>query len=133
MIRIIAILILLSSCSPQKRLNRLLTKYPQLLHSKVDTVYIESVEADTIFYYNQKDTVVIREGKLTMKYFYNSSDSTVYLQGKCAADTLIREIMIPSKVEYKENWYNKILMPFGIIGLVLILYIIFTFVRQFIK
>lgn len=133
MIRIIAILILLSSCSPQKRLNRLLTKHPELLHSKVDTVYIESVEADTIFYYNQKDTVVIREGKLTMKYFYNSSDSTVYLQGKCAADTLIREIMIPSKIEYKRSWYDKFLLPFGIIGLILIIYIIFAFVRQFIK
>lgn len=126
--RVLIILILATtiSCSPQKRLNRLLKNHPELLTSKKDTIYIESVESDTAFYYLQKDTVVIKEGKLTMKYFYNNTDSTVFIQGKCDADTVIREVQIPKFIEYKRKWYDKAARPLAILCLIFI-FIIFAY------
>jgi len=129
---ILLIVILLFSCSPQKRLNRLLKNHPELLTSKKDTIYIEQVETDTVFYYNQKDTVVIKEGKLTMKYFYNEKDSTIFLKGKCDADTIIREIQIPKFIEYKTKWYDKLARPFALFGLIAFVVAVCLFVRKFI-
>jgi hypothetical protein len=46
------LLIILASCSPQKRINRIVKKHPELLVSDtirvVDTVIIEAVHFDTI-------------------------------------------------------------------------------------
>lgn len=123
-IKILLLLLILGSlfsCSPQKRLNRLLKKHPELLTSQKDTIYIEGVETDTVFYYNQKDTVVIKEGRLTMKYFYNNNDSTVFLRGECAPDTLIREVKVPKFVEYQRTWYDKASLPIAILFLILLL------------
>lgn len=119
----IGILALISSCTPQGRLNRLIKKHPELVSSysvvKHDTIVTQSVSTDTIFNYYTKDTVVIREGKLTMKYFYNSHDSTVYLRGECATDTIYREYVVQhNNVSSKPNMlYNNILLVIIFIAL----------------
>lgn len=86
------------SCSPEKRIARILKNNPHLIKSdtitRLDTIISQSVSRDTTFFYNTKDSVIIREGRLIMKYFYNDHDSTVYLQGQCLPDTIIREIPI---------------------------------------
>lgn len=95
--RLISLLIavLLFSCTPEKRVARLIKKY-HLEKSdtifKIDTVTTQSVKRDTSFHFFQRDSVIVREGKLVMKYFYNSHDSTIYLKGECLPDTIIREI-----------------------------------------
>lgn len=88
-------LAILSSCTPEKRVARLIKKF-NLEKSdtiwRIDTVISQSVKRDSTFFYNTKDSVIIREGRLVMKYFYNNHDSTVYLQGECLPDTIYRNI-----------------------------------------
>jgi hypothetical protein len=88
-------IIFICSCSPQKRIARILKHHPELVKSdtvfRPDTVITKLVQKDTSFHFFQPDTVFIKEGKLTYKYFLRH-DSTVYLDGKCDPDTIIREI-----------------------------------------
>lgn len=68
--------IIFFSCTPQSRLNRLLSNHPELIKHdtvfKKDTIIVNSSSVDTVFK-NQitKDTIVIRENNLTVKYFNN--------------------------------------------------------------
>ena len=98
---IVLTILLLSSCTCEYKLNRVLKKCPSLVKGDTlvihDTIVVNGVQKDTIFHYLQKDTIVIKEGALTMKYFYNTHDSTIYLNGKC--DT----IFVPVKYEVPTN------------------------------
>jgi hypothetical protein len=89
----VIISLLLFSCSPEKRLARIIHNHPELAKKdtiwKKDTIYTKSVEKDTAFYYNAPDTVFINEGKMHVKYYFNK-DSTVYIKGKCDADTVVK-------------------------------------------
>ena len=85
------------SCTPEKRVARLVKKYNLERNDTVwskDTVISQSVRRDSTFFYNTKDSVIIREGRLVMKYFYNNHDSTVYLRGECLPDTIYRDLPI---------------------------------------
>lgn len=88
-----------SSCSPPKRLARLIKKHPGLVKIDTlryqDTLIVRERRVDTIFYYNQHDTVIKEMNGVTLKYYFNSKDSTVFLEGKTKHDTIIREIRIP--------------------------------------
>ena len=74
----IALLILfLSSCSPQQRLQRLLKKNPQLIELDtirvIDTVIIDNYTYDTITRIHLHDsTTVINNEKVILKYFYDT-------------------------------------------------------------
>jgi hypothetical protein len=82
---------LFGSCSPEKRLNRLLMKYPQLRDTVVihDTVeaFVEYVHHDTTFLPVPGDTVTLTKDRLTVRYVLMAGD-TVWLDGECAADTI---------------------------------------------
>src|SRR5438094_1935470 len=87
--------LILFSCSPQKRLQRLLHRHPEL--SKTDTVWrkdsfrIPGVKADTAFRFQTgNDTIVLDKGRLVMKYFY--SHDTVYLSGNCRDSIIVSNI-----------------------------------------
>jgi hypothetical protein len=104
----------LVGCSPERRLQRLVKRYPNLLAKDTitirDTFITKEVSKDTVFNLsNSRDTVVIKQDKLTIKHFYNRQTDSVYLQGKCAPDTFIKVIKVPyDKVVVKSNeWYNQ--------------------------
>lgn len=111
---LLILLILISACSPQRRLSRLCKQHPDLcrVDSVVvrDTFSVPSVQVDTLFYYKQTDTVIIREGRATVKYF--QSRDTVFLQARCDSVVQIREktIYLPPKpvIEEKKPWYNQV-------------------------
>lgn len=92
-----ALAVALVGCSPQKRLNRLLMKYPELRDTVViyDTVeaIVEYVKADTVFR-DHFDTVTLTKDRLRVKYVRMPGD-TVYLSGECLSDT----IRVPYRVE----------------------------------
>jgi len=92
---IILILVLLSSCNPCRKINKLLLKHPECLKLDsvlvADTFIVNRVESDTLFKFSEMhDTVVVKNDRLTIKYFYNKTTDSVYLQGVCDTDTLIR-------------------------------------------
>lgn len=90
----LCLLILSVSCTPEKRLARLLKKNPGLVKSDTtwrnDTIFISERRVDTVFYFNQRDTVIKESNGAIIKYYFNSSDSTVYLEGKCKGDTIYK-------------------------------------------
>lgn len=98
----IAICIVLVGCAPQKRLNRLIKRHPELVKIDTaivsDTVHIETIKADTVFkdttYFRLlRDTITITNDRLTIRQ-YHTRDS-IFIEGECLGDTLIREIKVP--------------------------------------
>ena len=122
--RVSSFIILLAisfSCSPQKRLNRLLKKHPELVQTdtiwKTDTVIVEAVKIDTTFKFKH-DTITIVEDRLTVKTFFNYHDSTIYISAKCESDTIIREIPVQVQtISAKPNtdWNFYLLIILGIL------------------
>ena len=58
-------LIIIVSCSPQKRLNRLIDKHPSLVESDTvfikDTIITKEVKSDTAFFYLIDSIIVTNE------------------------------------------------------------------------
>lgn len=125
---------LLIACSPQKRLNRLISKYPHLTETKIDTIYsIDTViilDYDTTVINNiikqRTDTVIYNE-KVFLKYFYDTLRQEIIHEVECFGDTVIKEKIIPyevKKVVYKElTWwqqYKHLIVIFALLILALI-------------
>jgi len=97
---------LIGSCTPQKRLDRLVKKHPHL--SRIDTVkvtdtltvMVPGIRADTnmtkpTFLAALKDTIILQREQLTVK-IYEYRDS-VFIEGSCDTvyKTVIREVKVP--------------------------------------
>jgi hypothetical protein len=106
----ISLIVLLFSCSPQKRLNRLIKKHPELV--KIDTIVVRDTirdtvnittnltRVDTIFSFNQVfDTITITKDNLTVRYYHDTVHDKVYISGEC--DTIWVEVPFEKIVEYK--------------------------------
>ena len=106
----ISLIVLLFSCSPQKRLNRLIKKHPELV--KIDTIVVRDTirdtvnittnltRVDTIFSFNQVfDTITITKDNLTVRYYHDTVHDKVYISGEC--DTIWVEVPYERIVEYK--------------------------------
>lgn len=109
---------LLISCSPTKRFNRLITKYPELLVQDTlvikDTInlYIPEVHTDTVVTIKElTDTITINKDRVTVKAWYVPKEKKVYIQGKCDPIyiTKIVERKIPVKYYEKYPWWKKLL------------------------
>lgn len=135
--KIISILFLavLVSCSPQKRLNRLLKRHPELLSLETvtyrDTVVFQSFRHDTIFSTNF-DTLVINTDRFEIELIKN--DSLIYLSTLIKGDTIFIEKQIPvEKIKVleqkKENtFFSKALLFMLVFSLLLL--IIYTIFRR---
>jgi len=129
----IALLILfLSSCSPQKRLQRLLKKNPQLIELDtirvIDTVIIDNYTYDTITNIHLHDsTTVINNEKVILKYFYDTLTREIWHEVECIGDTVIKEMVVQvEKVVYKQlTWWEQyrtiILILSLIVGVLIVL------------
>ena len=112
-VQILAV-ILLVACSPQKRMNRLIKKFPNLVQLDtiriVDTVIVPTIEHDTttIFKVSTHDTVINSE-KVFLKYFYDTLTREIHHEYICFGDTIIQEKIVQvEKVIYKElDWWEK--------------------------
>jgi len=97
-ISLLLVLSILTGCSPSARLNRLLTRHPELTIPDTivisDTMTIPQVEADTVIYLDSiHDTIILQKERLeiTIKRIHD----TLYIRGKCKADTVIIRRTIP--------------------------------------
>lgn len=142
MTRLLCILLLIYSCSPQTRFDRLIEKHPYLIDTDTvivhDTVIVESpgVNADTVVEYIElHDTVFLEKEQLKVKV-YIDREKKVYIEGEC--DTvLIQKIIerkVPVKYYEKKPFYVKVL-NFSVVILLtlLVLYIVYRFVRKYLK
>ncbi|MBC8456532.1 MAG: hypothetical protein H8D67_00875 [Deltaproteobacteria bacterium] len=131
------LLLLLISCSPEKRLARLIEHHPQLKVADTliirDTIPIPLIQADTVLHIDSLyDTVVIEKERLQVSIL--RLHDTLYLQGKCKADTIFLEKKIPVEkiITVKPDRFNQLIsrLPWLIVGLIaVVLLIIFLFIR----
>ena len=111
----IALLILfLSSCSPQKRLQRLLKKNPQLIELDtirvIDTVIIQRYDTTLINTIIRQDSVtLINTERIKIKYYYDTITEKIEHFISLPSDTITQEVIIPyEKIVYKElSWWEQ--------------------------
>ena len=102
------LLLLLVSCTPQKRLNRLITKHPNLIQLDTlivrDTIIINSYNYDTITTFKYSDTtIIVNTEKVLAKYYFDTLRQEIWHQIECKEDTIFYEKLVPvEKVVYKE-------------------------------
>lgn len=118
--------VLLASCSPQRRLYTLLKNHPELARTDSvmirDTVITSSVKVDTVL--NLKtvtDTLVIEKGKFKVKILVKRD--SVFVKGECDADT----IYVERKVAYTTitpvkpvTWFTRLTRWAGNILMIII-------------
>ena len=132
---LLPILLLLTACSPTKRFNRLIEKYPYLITSDTlvirDTInlYIPEVHTDTVVTLKELiDTITLTKDRVTVKTWYVPKEKKVYIQGKCDPIYITKIVERKIPVKYYEKYpfwkklLNNILAFFIIFVLIYILY-----------
>ena len=86
------------SCTPQKRLQRLIEKHPELVQADtifiIDTLISPAIQADTaIIFTGTRDTLIVEREKLRVEVIRHTD--TLYLNGRVAPDTIVnsREVV----------------------------------------
>jgi hypothetical protein len=111
---ILILIVILISCTPQRRFTRLIDKHPYLLTTDSivihDTVNItipeivhDTVISEHFFHEITRDTLVLQKDRLTVKIFHDTIKNNVYIKGKC--DTVTIEKIIERKIPIK--YYEK--------------------------
>lgn len=137
---IVLLMMFIAGCTPQKRLNRLVKKHPEL--SRIDTVkvtdtfqvMVPGIRADTnmqkaTFLASLKDTIVLQKEQLTVK-IYEYRDS-IFLDAKCDTvhKTVIREVKVPYPTVTPNN--NETFSIRDLILFVIIVFVSFLFFQWF--
>lgn len=134
LLSLLTLAVLIISCTPQKRLNRLIKHHPELIQNdtilKMDTTVVNGVQHDTVFTTTiTRDTIVIKDKQLTIKYY--NDGKTTYLKGVCDTVKIIKEVpvvvnKIEATIEEVAPWYDKyIFRPLASIGLIFLLLLLF--------
>jgi len=127
------LILLLFSCSPQSRLQRLVSRHPELRLPDTlivrDTLISPSVQADTLLHIEQLyDTAILEKERLQVKLIRKLD--TLYLNGTCLPDTIIVEKKIPvEKIKLIKEPFN--LKPvLWLLGALIILIMILSIVKR---
>jgi len=94
---LIAVVVVMASCSPQKRLANLVKRNPELVTT--DTVYqpIPVIRAevvrDTVVEWST-DTVTIEKDRLRVDVIMDTVTKKIYIKGQCKADTVIIKVPV---------------------------------------
>ena len=128
----VILICLIVGCSPQKRLNRLLTKHPQLTQQDTivvrDTVTIQNYVHDTTTVLEFHDTTtVINNERVILKYFHDTLTKEIHHYVECKGDTVYMEKLVPiEKAVFRElSWWDKykefIYIILGLLGVLMIM------------
>jgi len=121
---LLLILIFLTSCNPQNRLNRKVKRAENYAYKHglvikdtikvVDTVIVESYIHDTTATFYRHDSItVVNNEKVFLRYFYDTLRQEIYHEIECKGDTIIREVLVPVdkiKVIEKDNRFMIIIV-----------------------
>ena len=105
--RYLILILVLISCGPQKRLNKLIDNNPELVQNDTirDTisVIVPEIRTDTFISLDSLiDTVYVTKDRLQIKTVIR--DNQLFIEGKCDADTIYKSIEIPvEKVVYLKD------------------------------
>ena len=121
---LLLILIFLTSCNPENRLNRKVKRAENYAYKHglvikdtikvIDTVIVDNYIHDTTATFYRHDSItVVNNEKVFLKYFYDTLRQEIYHEIECKGDTIIREVLVPVdkiKVIEKDNRFNIILI-----------------------
>jgi hypothetical protein len=144
---LIPLLLIIISCTPQRRFDRLVKKYPYLLTNDTlvvrdtirDTIRITvpEIEVDTIVSVKELyDTIILEKDRIKVKVW--RVKDKVYINGRC--DTIyiekpIERIVyrkIPVKYYQKTPWYKILLNNvLGILLILLLIYITYRIIKNY--
>ena len=105
------ILVSLLSCSPERRMARIIKKNPHLAIKDTltvsDTTFIKGSSVDSLFVFNN-DTITVSDSNQTIKYFYNTVTHKHYIKGDVRDREVIKEIKVPYEkyIIPKKNWWE---------------------------
>jgi hypothetical protein len=126
---LICLVAVMVSCSPQKKLNRLLKKHPELIVKDTvnikDTIITESVKHDTLLNWNTLyDTAYIEKDKLRIKVV--RVNDSIFIRGECVGDTIYyeKQVLVDKIIQQKSEqnkWFNKLLFVLMLIFVILFL------------
>ena len=139
----IILILLIISCTPQRRFTRLIEKHPYLLTTDTliihDTVQITvpKIIHDTIinehfFHEITRDTLILQKERLTVKIFHDTISKNVFIQGECDTITVekIVERKIPIRYYEKTPLWKKIFNWLIIAAMAYGLYRLFLFLKK---
>lgn len=144
---LIIFLLVLTACTPQRRFDRLVKKYPYLLTSDTlivkdtirDTIriVIPDVQVDTVVNIKELyDTIAIEKDRLKVQVW--RVKDKVYINGKCDTVYIEKPIerivyrKIPVKYYEKTPWYKILLNNvLGILLILLVVYITYRIMRKY--
>ena len=127
------LLINLTACGAQKRLNRIIEKHPELsIENKVtitDTLWLTNTQIDTIFSASV-DSIFISNDSIQIKYI--KVKDKIYLSGKTVFKPVIRERIVnlkspvvtvvdPITKERLSKWRRMCLITWFIVSIVICL------------
>jgi hypothetical protein len=143
---ILPLLFLVIACTPQRRFDRLVRKYPYLLTSDTlvvrdtirDTIRITipEVKVDTVVSIKELyDTIILTKDRIKVKVW--RVKDKVYISGKCDTVYIEKPIenvvyrKIPVKYYQKTPWYKVLLNNIiGILLTLLVVYITYRIIRK---
>ena len=134
----IPVLVIVCSCSPQRRLERLLIHHPELVISDTlvlkDTVFTPTVSADTMFLFSTlPGSIFLKKDNLEIQVL--KMHDTLYLSGKCKSDTIIKTLFKPvERIKMiKSNTVDALIkkLPWIVIALIVIAGLIIYLVSKF--
>jgi len=131
--KLLILLLIISACSPSKRLARLERNHPELFRVdtifKVDTFKVEGVRLDTVFKNEiTLDTVTIVKDNVIIKYF--NDGKTVYLAGETKTIERIVKYPIQVKAAVIRETTNKIAWWVYLIGGLMALAILLLSIKK---
>lgn len=123
------LLLVIFGCSPQKRIQRIVSKHPELLQKDTikisDTTIIPGIAIDTVFITSKTDTIVFWKDNIKVQII--RSFDTLRTEITSSPDTIIKNINVPvDRIVIKNDssgWWIKYLIIFvGLLILFLIHY-----------
>lgn len=118
------IFVIITSCSPAKRLSRLLANNPYLIQNVDTTIYFETSSVDTQFVFNNStniDTFFIENTQTKIYRFYD----TLRVEQKPIIDSIsiIKKTVNIQEKEKDNSFYNKAIVVLSFIVVIMALYL----------
>lgn len=110
-------LVLLSSCTPLQRLQRLQKKHPYLFESKTsDTFYVRTSKTDTLRFYNSSsDTIQVTTDSLTIMQIFTRDTFRYYYKSRPCTTFNTREVIQPKMFPEHKSKTETYLLYFVLI------------------
>ena len=148
----IILFFLMCSCSPTRKASRKLQRANKLIERAkildpsvsmvrtvkvLDTLYIEAIRVDTSFI-DIGDTIRVENERLRYVYKRDTITNEVFIDVECKADTVIRELRIPSEtLIIKQSFYDLVgldrqwkIILFWIVLSIVFIFLILLYIKK---